>query len=39
LRIAPSLQCAIRWGEADTLEARFANTRSIRRSISEAKQA
>jgi len=34
-----ALQRAIRWGEADTLEARFTKTRSIRRSIIEAKQA
>jgi cyclohexadieny/prephenate dehydrogenase len=34
-----ALQRAIRWGEADTLEQRFAQTRAIRRSIIEAKQA
>ena len=34
-----ALQRAIRWGEADTLEARLTKTRSIRRSIIEAKQA
>src|SRR5271167_1453244 len=34
-----ALQRAIRWGEADALEARFARTRAIRRSIIEAKQA
>jgi cyclohexadieny/prephenate dehydrogenase len=34
-----ALQRAIRWGEADTLEERFARTRAIRRSIIEAKQA
>jgi cyclohexadieny/prephenate dehydrogenase len=34
-----ALQRAIRWGEADTLEKRFARTRAIRRSIIEAKQA
>jgi cyclohexadieny/prephenate dehydrogenase len=34
-----ALQRAIRWGEADTLEARFTTTRAIRRSIIEAKQA
>jgi cyclohexadieny/prephenate dehydrogenase len=34
-----ALQRAIRWGEGDTLEDRFARTRAIRRSIIEAKQA
>ncbi len=34
-----ALQRAIRWGEADALEERFARTRAIRRSIIEAKQA
>jgi cyclohexadieny/prephenate dehydrogenase len=34
-----ALQRAIRRGEADTLEERFARTRAIRRSIIEAKQA
>jgi cyclohexadieny/prephenate dehydrogenase len=34
-----ALQRAIRWGEGDTLEQRFAQTRAIRRSIIEAKQA
>jgi cyclohexadieny/prephenate dehydrogenase len=34
-----ALQRAIRWGEADTLEKRFRETRAIRRSIIEAKQA
>jgi cyclohexadieny/prephenate dehydrogenase len=34
-----ALQRAIRWGEGDTLEERFARTRAIRRSIIEAKQA
>ncbi len=34
-----ALQRAIRRGEADRLEARFTQTRAIRRSIIEAKQA
>jgi len=34
-----ALQRAIRWGEAETLETRFRETRAIRRSIIEAKQA
>jgi cyclohexadieny/prephenate dehydrogenase len=34
-----ALQRAIRWGEADTLEARFTKTRAVRRSVIEAKQA
>ena len=34
-----ALQRAIRWGEGETLEKRFAETRAIRRSIIEAKQA
>jgi cyclohexadieny/prephenate dehydrogenase len=34
-----ALQRAIRWGEAETLEKRFTETRAIRRSIIEAKQA
>ena len=34
-----TLQRAIRWGEADTLEEHFTRTRAIRRSIIEAKQA
>lgn len=34
-----ALQRAIRWGEGETLEAWFARTRAIRRSIIEAKQA
>lgn len=34
-----ALQRAIRWGEGDVLEDRFARTRAIRRGIVEAKQA
>jgi cyclohexadieny/prephenate dehydrogenase len=34
-----ALQRAIRWGEGNALEERFARTRAIRRSIIEAKQA
>jgi len=34
-----ALQRAIRWGEAETLEARFRETRAIRRSVIDAKQA
>ncbi len=34
-----ALQRAIRWGEADTLEQLFTRTRTIRRSIIDAKQA
>jgi cyclohexadieny/prephenate dehydrogenase len=34
-----ALQRAIRWGEGDKLENRFAETRAIRRSVIEAKQA
>ncbi|HVC53483.1 MAG TPA: prephenate/arogenate dehydrogenase family protein [Stellaceae bacterium] len=34
-----ALQRAIRWGEAETLEKRFRETRAIRRSIIKAKQA
>ncbi len=34
-----ALQRAIRWGEADTLERVFTRTRSLRRSVVEAKQA
>jgi cyclohexadieny/prephenate dehydrogenase len=34
-----ALQRAIRWGEAETLETRFRETRAIRRSVIEAKQA
>ncbi len=34
-----AMQRAIRWGEGDKLEERFARTRAVRRSIIEAKQA
>ena len=34
-----ALQRAIRWGEGEVLEDRFAKTRAIRRGIVEAKQA
>ncbi|MGE4278729.1 MAG: prephenate/arogenate dehydrogenase family protein [Magnetospirillum sp.] len=34
-----ALQRAIRWGEAETLEKRFTETRAIRRAIIDAKQA
>ena len=34
-----ALQRAIRWGEAETLEQRFTETRAIRRAIIDAKQA
>jgi cyclohexadieny/prephenate dehydrogenase len=34
-----ALQRAIRWGEGDFLEERFARAREIRRSVIDAKQA